>query len=119
MRLIASSAIVDVACIPLGYHGVSAPERVPGIHFGPLIGRQPMAGITTHRLRHPLPYGLGSLDLAISYDTSGRDGQRVEAVPRHLDPPVKRTFENRQRFDALLIDTAIGALDVACSRRSL
>jgi hypothetical protein len=79
-------------------------------HFGPLVGQPTMAGFTTHRIHKPLPQGLGTLDLAISYDVSAATGKEIEATERKLDYPVVPTFETRPHHDQLVIDTAIRAL---------
>lgn len=79
-------------------------------HFGPLVGQPTMAGFTTHRIHKPLPAGLGTLDMAISYDVSAVTGTEIEAVERKIDYPVAPTFENRARYDQLVVDAAIRAL---------
>lgn len=81
--------------------------------FGPIVGRPSMGGFTTHRLKKDVVLEgkrLGSLDLAVAYDTPAGSDESIEAVPVHLDVPVPRTFENHARYDAVLVDAAIEAL---------
>ena len=41
---------------------------------------------------------------------SGKTGERVEGVPIPLTDRVDRTFANRARYDAVLVEHAIAAL---------
>jgi C-terminal processing protease CtpA/Prc len=82
---------------------------------GPIVGRRAMAGFTTHRARFDVTGGegqavLGTIDLAISYDTPPSGTENIEAVPVKIDVPISRTFENHDRYDRLLVDGAIQAL---------
>jgi hypothetical protein len=82
--------------------------------LGPVVGTAGSAGFTIKRLQHAVPHptsgeDLGFVALAFSYETSGKTGERLEAVvvePHHV---VEPTFENRSRYDALLVETAIEA----------
>ena len=84
-------------------------------NIGPIVGRAPMAGFTTHRARfdvvssagHP---PLGSIDFAISYDTPPDGTESIEGTYVNIDVPIARTFENIARYDRLLVDGAIHAL---------
>lgn len=83
--------------------------------IGPLVGRVPMAGFTTHRARfdvvsHQGQPALGRIDFAISYDTPPGRTESIEGTYVHLDVPIARTFENFNRYDALLVDGAIRQL---------
>lgn len=83
--------------------------------IGPIVGRPPMAGFTTHRARFgvvPSPGApeIGTIDLAIAYDTASGSTESIEAVPVKIDVPVERTFENHAKYDELLVDRAIEAL---------
>ena len=53
---------------------------------------------------------LGTLDLAIAYDTAPGGTSSIEAVSVAIDVPIPRTFDNRDRYDRLLVDGAIRAL---------
>lgn len=84
--------------------------------IGPIVGRGGMAGVTTHRARFDIAARegqppLGTIDFAISYDTIAGGSESIEAVPVTIDVPIARTFENHARFDALLVDGAIRALE--------
>ncbi len=90
--------------------------------MGPLVGRQPMAGLTTHRARFPVMVSpsvppFGAIDLAVSYDSAPGSDESLEGAPLPLDVMVPRTFENSARYDALLVDTAIRALRTGPSGR--
>ncbi len=83
--------------------------------IGPIIGRPPMSGFTTNRARFdvvPAPgkREIGTIDFAISYDAASGTDESIEAVPVKIDVPVERTFENHARYDQLLVDRAIEAL---------
>lgn len=82
---------------------------------GPIVGRGAMAGFTTHRARFDVPSRdgkgvLGTIDLAIAYDTPPGRTESIEAVPVTIDVPIPRTFENHEHYDRLLVDGAIRAL---------
>jgi hypothetical protein len=85
--------------------------------FGPIVGRPSMAGFTTHRSRFPVSLRdgakpLGTVDFAASFDTATADSNdSIEARPIAIDVPVMRTFENREKFDQVVVDAAIGALE--------
>jgi C-terminal processing protease CtpA/Prc len=84
--------------------------------FGPIVGRPSMGGFTTHRARFPVALRagekpLGTLDFAVSYDTAPGAKESLEGTTVEIDVPVMRTFENREKFDQLLVDAAIGALE--------
>ncbi len=49
----------------------------------------------------------GAVWLAFSREVSGKTGLQVEAVPLHIDYPIERTIEARERFDALHVEAAI------------
>ncbi len=83
--------------------------------IGPIVGRAPMAGFTTHRARFDVVSRegqppLGSIDFAISYDTPPGGTESIEGTYVNIDVPIARTFENFGRYDALLVDGAIHAL---------
>lgn len=79
--------------------------------FGPLVGEPPVSGLTTHRIREPIPSheDLGTFDMALTYDVSGETGEALEGLLRTVDYPVARTRENYRRYDRLVVDTAIRA----------
>ncbi len=84
--------------------------------FGPLVGRRPMAGYTTHRTHIDLslrPGGpnLGRIDFASSFDTAPGDTVSIEGASVPLDAEVPLTFENRETFDRLQVDAAIRELE--------
>jgi hypothetical protein len=84
-------------------------------NIGPIVGRRPMAGFTTHRARFDVGQSegkgpLGTIDFAVSYDTPSDSTESIEGASVTIDVPVPRTFDNRERYDALLVDRAIEAL---------
>ena len=83
--------------------------------FGPVVGMAGAAGFTIHRLQQHVTHptsgeDLGFVALAFSYETSGKTGERLEAVVVDPHRVVEPTFENRDRYDELLVSTAIEAL---------
>jgi hypothetical protein len=79
--------------------------------FGPLVGEPTAAGYTTSRMKlfvkDASGAAIGALRIAISKEQSGRTGKDIEAVPLHLDYAIDRTWENRDQYDALLVDAAL------------
>jgi hypothetical protein len=92
----------------------SLAQRFAENRFGPLVGEPSSAGYTTHRVRLPVVLADGSdfgfLNIGFSQSLSGVTGAPIEAVPLPIDVPIERTFDERQRWDALLVDAAIAAL---------
>jgi len=81
--------------------------------LAPLIGEPTAMAHTTRRMKREIVFHgevLGTLEVAFSYEVSGVSGEPVEGVPIHLDDRVDRTFANRDRYDALLVDRAIAVL---------
>ena len=83
--------------------------------FGPLVGLPGAAGFTVYRVKHHISdpqsrAGLGYVNLAFSYEVSGKTRRKVEAVQVVPDHLVEKTFDNRARYDRLLVDAAIKAL---------
>ncbi len=65
--------------------------------------------------RHTLPVTvagreIGLLNIAVSYEVDDKTRQRIEAVPIHIDQELPHTFDKRDNYDALLVDTAIAEL---------
>jgi hypothetical protein len=85
--------------------------------FGPIVGRPSTAGFTTHKARFPVSIRdgakpLGTIEFAVSFATApGAEGESLEGRPIEIDAPVMRTLDNREKFDQLLVDAAIGALE--------
>ena len=81
--------------------------------MGPLVGERTAAAYTTVRLRLPVKVGgleLGTLPLAISYETMGEDPASIEAVPVPLTVSIPHTFDNTESYSADLVSAAIDAL---------
>ncbi len=78
--------------------------------WAPLVGTSSMAGYTTHRYKHELPEGLGSLDFASSEDAASADGPSVEGLPTQLTDTISQTWANRGEYASLLVERAIAAL---------
>ena len=88
--------------------------------FAPLVGEPTATGHTTRRLRREVTFlgeTLGELVVAFSYEVSGKSGARVEGVPIALTERVDRTFANRDKYDALLVERAIAALAARPGKR--
>jgi hypothetical protein len=83
-------------------------------HFGPVLGQPTATGFTPWRLRREitLPSGkkFGAYRLAFTEDFDGDDQQPTEGVPIALDVPLEPTFENKGKYDKLLVEAAIKAL---------
>jgi Peptidase family S41 len=82
--------------------------------FGPVVGA-PTAGVNSmiqvsRRIKAPDGRPLGELRLAFSRQASGKTGLEIEGVPTPVTVGVERTFENRERYDAEIVDRAISAL---------
>jgi peptidase S41-like protein len=82
--------------------------------FGPVVGQAGSAGFTIARLQHKVRHPqsgeqLGFVALAFSYETSGKTGQKLEAVVVDPHRVVEPTFANRDRYDEILVKTAIEA----------
>jgi hypothetical protein len=79
--------------------------------FGPLVGEPTAAGYTTARMKLTVKdvadVEIGSIRIAVSAEQSGLTGKDVEAVPLHIDYPVDRVFDNREKYDAMLVDAAL------------
>ncbi len=91
--------------------------------IGPVVGREPMAGFTTHRARFPVAVSpsappVGMIDFAVSYDTAPGSEESLEGSPLPLDVRLPRRFENSARYHALLIDAAIRALAARSDRKA-
>ena len=81
--------------------------------LAPLVGEPTATAHTTRRLKRAIVLAgdtLGTLDVAFSYEVSGVSGEPVEGVPIRLDARVDRTFANRERYDAILVERAIGVV---------
>ena len=81
--------------------------------FGALIGQPTAAAHTTarHRLEVSVKgLELGELTIAVSYEVDGKTRKRIEGVPIRLDRTLAPSFENRERYDALLVEAAIAEL---------
>jgi hypothetical protein len=69
--------------------------------LGPIVGRQPVHGYTTHRLpihvAGPMSQDLGTFKLALSRSEM-REGVAIEGEPIPLDWESPRTFENRSTW---------------------
>jgi Peptidase family S41 len=90
--------------------------------LGPIVGT-PTAGVNSMiQVRRPVRARdgrvLGELRLAFSRQSSGKTGLEVEGVPTPPTVNVERTFENRERYDAQIVDEAIDALARAKPRGS-
>lgn len=87
--------------------------RVMGLQGVALIGEPTAAGHTTRRMRWPVEAGgetLGHLELAVSIELDGPDGDPIEAVPIPLRVRMPRTYANRDTYDRDLVDAAVDAL---------
>ncbi|MGZ3454058.1 MAG: S41 family peptidase [Polyangiales bacterium] len=82
--------------------------------FGPLVGETMAAGYPGVRYRREVRTKegelLGALTLMFGLDVSGKSKQELEGVPLHIDVPLARTIENLGRYDAMLADASIKAL---------
>jgi hypothetical protein len=84
--------------------------------LGPSVGWDATAEFTTHRARldvvaREAQPAIGSIDFAVAYDTPSGSTENIEGhAVMKLDVPIARTFENHERYDALLVDGAIDAL---------
>jgi hypothetical protein len=52
----------------------------------------------------------GTIGIAFSQYLDGGTGEALEGVPLHLDVPLARTFERQGRYDRMLVDAAIEAM---------
>jgi C-terminal processing protease CtpA/Prc len=81
--------------------------------LGPVIGEATSAATSPERFPYPIPSADGR-DLGFVILSYGRalaaDGSLAEGATLPLTDPVARTFENRARYDALLVTQAIAAL---------
>jgi C-terminal processing protease CtpA/Prc len=81
--------------------------------FGPVVGEPTSAATSPERFPFPIPSADGR-DLGFLILSYGRalkaDGSVAEGATLPLTDPVARTFENRTRYDALLVTQAIAAL---------
>ena len=81
--------------------------------MGPLVGERTASAYTSSRLRLPVKAGdlqLGTLSLAIGYETLGDDPTSTEAVPIPLTVSIPHTFDNTDSYDADVVSAAIDAL---------
>ncbi len=80
-------------------------------HFGALAGEPTAAGYTTQRMKLTVKSAageeIGAIRIAVSSEISGLTGKDIEAVPIVLDYPLDRTFDNRDTYDASLVDAAV------------
>lgn len=74
--------------------------------LGTLVGEPTAGAFGTHRIRHELPFDLGTLDASISEDLDARK-RPVEGVGVPPDLPLPRSFARRERRDHDLVDLAI------------
>ena len=86
--------------------------------FGPLVGQPAAAAYTAVRIEVPVRGGeLGTLRFALSREVSGKTGELIEGRRVPMDVAIERTFTNRARYDALLVEGAIGALERRATTR--
>lgn len=80
--------------------------------FAPIVGEPSMGGSTMLLEGVPVafpndPGDYGYLNLPFSQELSGRTGLVQEGRPCTVDLRIDRTFENRDRYDQMLVDAAI------------
>jgi len=81
--------------------------------MGPIVGERTAAGYTAWRANLPVRVGnmdLGTLSVALQYESMGDDHASVEAIPIPLTVPIDRTFDNAETYDAEVVAAAIDSL---------